>query len=158
MHPFKCIKNNYLNMTLTLILIFKSFVGTGLGNSVRKTDCCYITEVLFKTVSPNKIQSLIDCTQIIALDVNLSGQKDRCAELEEEITRLRKDRDRLTEENMDEEEFSKDEQSSAHQLKIKELEKERSQLKQELQVILISTALNSLSSVADMGVTSLLMC
>lgn len=65
--------------------------------------------------------------QIISLDVNLSGARDRCAELKEEVRRLKHEhgggRDEL---------YTVDEQSSAHQLKINELEKERALLKQEL--------------------------
>ncbi|XP_053406240.1 uncharacterized protein LOC123523252 isoform X2 [Mercenaria mercenaria] len=68
--------------------------------------------------------------QIISLDVNLSGARDQCAELEEEVRRLRKVQSGGDEEQ---EGFTEDEQSSAHQLKIKELEKERSLLKQELE-------------------------
>ncbi|XP_052225855.1 uncharacterized protein LOC127841237 isoform X2 [Dreissena polymorpha] len=67
-------------------------------------------------------------TQIISLDVNLSSQKDRCAELEEEVARLRR---HLNTDKGGEE--CTEEQSTTQQLKIKELQKERAQLKQELQ-------------------------
>ncbi|KAL4227673.1 hypothetical protein ACF0H5_013109 [Mactra antiquata] len=76
---------------------------------------------------------------IISLDVNLSGSRDKCIELEEEVRRLRKlkhganDDDDDDDKDKDNETYSEDEQSSVHQLKIKELEKERGLLKQELE-------------------------
>ena len=64
--------------------------------------------------------------------MNLSGQKDKCAELEEHIDRLKKERAKDGEK--EEDTYDREEKSTAHELKVKELEKERSQLKQELQV------------------------
>ena len=64
--------------------------------------------------------------------MNLSGARDRCVELEEEMRRLRKVN---SGDDEGQEAYTEDEQSSAHQLKIKELEKERSLLKQELEVL-----------------------
>ncbi|XP_052769316.1 plectin-like isoform X2 [Mya arenaria] len=64
--------------------------------------------------------------QIISLDVNLSSQKDKCAELVEELARLHNSWRR------DDTQDTPD-QLPAHQLQVRELEKERAQLKQELQ-------------------------
>ena len=66
--------------------------------------------------------------QIISLDVNLSGQRDKTVKLEHEVEKLKREG-----KDMDEH-YSEDEQNSAHQLRIKVLEQERAQLKQELSV------------------------
>jgi len=65
--------------------------------------------------------------------VNLSSQRDRCAELEEECARLRAQSSRLDGKPPDGEPDAMH-LASAHQIKIRELEKERAQLKNELQV------------------------
>lgn len=72
-------------------------------------------------------QKFLFCCQIISLDVNLSGQKDRVAELEQEIQELKQ-------QHSESGEPEREEVRAGDRLRVHELELERASLKQELSV------------------------